>query len=59
MREGMKKLRDLKERTGELEIPDASLDQRLEHVLNLRAMLTAAEAVMRGALAREESRGAH
>lgn len=59
LREGMKKLRDLKERTGELEIPDASLDQRLEHVLNLRAMLTAAEAVMRGALAREESRGAH
>lgn len=59
LREGMKKLRDLKERTGELEIPDASLNQRLEHVLNLRAMLTAAEAVMRGALAREESRGAH
>ncbi len=59
LREGMKKLRDLKERTGELEIPDASLNQWLEHVLNLRAMLTAAEAVMRGALAREESRGAH
>jgi len=53
------KLRDLKERAEELAIPDASPSRRFEHVFNLRAMLTAAEAVMRGALAREESRGAH
>ncbi len=59
LREGLTKLRDLKERAGELAIPDASPGWRLEHALNLRAMLTAAEAVMRGALAREESRGAH
>ena len=59
MREGIAKLRDLKERAGGLAVADASPSRRFEHVLNLRAMLTAAEAVMRGALAREESRGAH
>jgi succinate dehydrogenase / fumarate reductase flavoprotein subunit len=59
LREGIEKLRDLEERAGELRIPEASPSWRLEHVLNLRAMLTAAEAVMRSALAREESRGAH
>ncbi len=59
LREGITKLRDLKQRAGELAIPDAALGRRLEHALNLRAMLTAAEAVMRGAFAREESRGAH
>ena len=59
LREGLTKLRDLKERAGELAIPDGPPSGRFEHALNLRAMLTAAEAVMRGALAREESRGAH
>ncbi len=59
LREGLTKLRDLKKRAGELAIPDPSPSRRFEHALNLRAMLTAAEAVMRGALAREESRGAH
>jgi succinate dehydrogenase / fumarate reductase flavoprotein subunit len=59
LREGIVKLRDLKEHAGELAIPDASPSRRFEHVLNLRAMLTAAEAVLRSALAREESRGAH
>ena len=59
LREGLTKLRGLKERAGELAIPDASPSRRFEHAHNLRAMLIAAEAVMRGALAREESRGAH
>ena len=59
LREGLAKLRDLEERAGEINIPDASPGRHFEHALNLRAMLTAAEAVMRGALAREESRGAH
>ncbi len=59
LREGIRKLQDLKERAGKLEIPDASPGRRLERILNLRAMLTAAEAVMRAALEREESRGAH
>ena len=59
LREGIEKLRNLEERAGKLRIPDDSPGRSLEHVLNLRAMLTAAEAVMRSALAREESRGAH
>jgi succinate dehydrogenase / fumarate reductase flavoprotein subunit len=59
LREGLAKLRSLEERAGKLATPGASPDRRFEHALNLRAMLTAAEAVMRGALAREESRGAH
>ena len=59
LQEGIEKLRDLEARAGNLTFPDASPSRRLEHVLNLRAMMTAAEAVMRGALAREESRGAH
>jgi succinate dehydrogenase / fumarate reductase flavoprotein subunit len=44
LREGLAKLRDLKERAGKLAIPDASRGRRFEHALNLRAMLTAAEA---------------
>ena len=59
LREGIAKLRGLRERAGGLAIPDASPSRQFEHALNLRAMLTAAESVMRGALAREESRGAH
>ena len=59
LREGLAKLRDLKERAGQVAIPDGPSSRPFEHALNLRAMLTAAEAVMRGALVREESRGAH
>jgi succinate dehydrogenase / fumarate reductase flavoprotein subunit len=59
LREGLVKLRDLKEHAGEFPIPEASPSRRFENILNLRAMLTAAEAVLRSALAREESRGAH
>jgi succinate dehydrogenase / fumarate reductase flavoprotein subunit len=62
LREGIEGLRRLEERADGLEGSGASPDRSgrgLEHVLNLRAMLVAAEAVMRGALLREESRGAH
>jgi succinate dehydrogenase / fumarate reductase flavoprotein subunit len=59
LREGLAKLKDLEERAGDLAIPGASPSRHFEHALNLRAMLVAAEAVVRGALAREESRGAH
>jgi succinate dehydrogenase flavoprotein subunit len=59
LREGLEKLRGLKERAGGLGLPAAPAGRDLERALNLRAMLVAAEAVMRGALAREESRGAH
>ena len=60
LREGIGKLRDLKGRVSKLRGSGTPADGRgLERVFNLRAMLVAAEAVMRGALAREESRGAH
>ncbi len=59
LREGIEGLRNFQERAGELAIPSTPPGRQLEHVLNLRAMLTAAEAVLRSALAREESRGAH
>ncbi|MBA2713241.1 MAG: FAD-binding protein, partial [Rubrobacteraceae bacterium] len=62
LREGIEELRRLEERADQLEGSGASPDrsgQGLERGLNLRAMLVAAEAVMRGALLREESRGAH
>ena len=60
LREGLAKLRDLKERASGLGVSGAPANDRgLEGVFNLRAMLVAAEAVVRGALAREESRGAH
>jgi succinate dehydrogenase / fumarate reductase, flavoprotein subunit len=59
LREGIEKLKDLEERAGELAIPGASASGQFEQALDLRAMLTAAEAVLRSALVREESRGAH
>ena len=63
LREGIEHLRRLKERADGLGYPGVSAGhpsgRGLENVLNLRAMLVAAEAVMRGALLREESRGAH
>jgi succinate dehydrogenase / fumarate reductase flavoprotein subunit len=59
LRSGLEKLRGLKGRAGEVGLPDTPAGRDLERVFNLRAMLVAAEAVMRGALAREESRGAH
>jgi succinate dehydrogenase / fumarate reductase flavoprotein subunit len=62
LREGLDRLRGLRERAGDLEVPDDPADRFgrwLERALDLGAMLVAAEAVVRGALAREESRGAH
>jgi succinate dehydrogenase / fumarate reductase flavoprotein subunit len=59
LREGIGKLRGIEERAGQLWLSGTPADRGLERAFNLRAMLTAAEAVMRGALAREESRGAH
>ena len=62
LREGIEGLRRVEDRADRLEVRDASSHRPargLEHALNLRAMLVVAEAVMRGALLREESRGAH
>jgi succinate dehydrogenase flavoprotein subunit len=62
LREGIEGLRRVEDRADRLEVRDAFSHRPargLEHALNLRAMLIVAEAVMRGALLREESRGAH
>jgi succinate dehydrogenase / fumarate reductase flavoprotein subunit len=62
LREGLDGLRSLRERAGDLVAPDDPSDlagRWLERALDLGAMLVAAEAVVRCALAREESRGAH
>jgi len=62
LREGLEGLRQLEGLAEGHEVRDGSPDssaRALERTLNLRAMLVAAEAVMRGALLREESRGAH
>lgn len=59
LEEGLGKLEMLKEKAGSLSVAGEPSDQNLEQALNLRFMLTAAEAVLRGALLREESRGAH
>ena len=59
LQEGLEKLRSLRERACDLKAPNAFQGRWLERVFDLRAMLVAAEAVVRGALDREESRGAH
>jgi succinate dehydrogenase / fumarate reductase flavoprotein subunit len=62
LREGLEGLMRLEKRAGGLKAgnaPSSGSARGLERALNLRAMLLTAEAVMRGALLREESRGAH
>ena len=62
LRGGLEGLLSLRERAHGLKAPDSSSGHPgrwLERALDLRAMLVAAEAVVRGALAREEPRGAH
>ena len=59
---GLEVLLSLRERAPGLKAPDSSSGHPgrwLERALDLRTVLLAAEAVVRGALAREESRGAH
>lgn len=57
--EGLSGLKKLKDKAGSLSLTGDSRERALEQALNLRFMITAAEAVLRGALLREESRGAH
>jgi succinate dehydrogenase / fumarate reductase flavoprotein subunit len=53
LRAGLEKLSDIKRQAG------SAGSERFEAAANLRFMLVAAEAVLRGALMRRESRGAH
>lgn len=57
LKEGFAKLELLRRKAGSLAVKGAN--RKFEHAVNLRFMLLAAEAILRGALAREESRGAH
>ena len=58
LREGLARLADVRERTTDLAVgPPTS--ESFEFAVDIEFMLTAAETVLRGALARDESRGAH
>ncbi|WP_136716298.1 L-aspartate oxidase [Halorientalis salina] len=59
LRAGLSTLQNLHERTGDLRVEGDRTDQDFELAVDLSFMLTLAEGILRGALAREESRGAH
>ncbi|MBA2441675.1 MAG: FAD-dependent oxidoreductase [Rubrobacter sp.] len=59
LREGLGKLEQIRRRAESLRVPGGPTSPEFEQALNLRFMLPAAETVLRGALLREESRGAH
>jgi succinate dehydrogenase / fumarate reductase flavoprotein subunit len=57
--EGLDRLADLRERTADLRLDGDRTSVAFELAVDLSFTLTAAEAVLRGALLRGESRGAH
>jgi succinate dehydrogenase / fumarate reductase flavoprotein subunit len=60
LRRGLDRVAELRELAGEVDVrPTSEGYADLAHALDLRASLLAAEATLLGALAREESRGAH
>jgi succinate dehydrogenase / fumarate reductase flavoprotein subunit len=61
MTEGLRKIRELRERFKRVAVQDKSkvYNSNLMHVLETENLLALAEAVMMAALAREESRGGH
>jgi succinate dehydrogenase / fumarate reductase flavoprotein subunit len=60
LRNGLREIQSLREAAEDVDVrPGAEGWTDLAHVLDLRAGLTVAEATVRGALARRESRGAH
>jgi succinate dehydrogenase / fumarate reductase flavoprotein subunit len=60
LRQGLEKLRETRAAARDVDVrPDAEGYQDLAIALDLRSSLAAAEATLRSALAREESRGAH
>ena len=60
LRRGLERVAELRERAREVDVrPTAEGYADLAHALDLRASLAAAEATLLGALARNESRGAH
>jgi len=61
MREGLDEIKKIQEQVGHVSLQnkERKLNQALIRFLELEGMLLLAEAVARGALAREESRGSH
>ena len=61
MQEGLRKIKDLQERSHHISLTnrDSAVNQALVRYLELEGMLQLAEVVALGALAREESRGSH
>lgn len=61
MQEGLKKIRDLKARFGNISIKDKGhvYNSNLQNALEIENLLDLAEAIAVAAIAREESRGAH
>jgi succinate dehydrogenase / fumarate reductase, flavoprotein subunit len=59
LREGLAALDDLRRRADALRVPAPLHEGPFEQLFDLRCMLLAAECILRGALARDESRGAH
>jgi succinate dehydrogenase / fumarate reductase flavoprotein subunit len=56
---GLDRLAEVRERTADLAVEGGLTGEGFELAVDLSFMLTVAEGVLRGALAREESRGAH
>jgi succinate dehydrogenase / fumarate reductase flavoprotein subunit len=61
MREGLRRIRDIRERSGRVSFRnrESAVNQALVRYLELEGMLRLAEVVALGAIAREESRGSH
>jgi succinate dehydrogenase / fumarate reductase flavoprotein subunit len=59
LREGLTRVRDIRQRTADLQVDSDRTSEAFEFAIDLSFMLTAAESILRGALLREESRGAH
>jgi succinate dehydrogenase / fumarate reductase flavoprotein subunit len=59
LREGLDRLAAIRERTADLRLDGDRTSESFELAVDLSFVLTVAESVLRGALLREESRGAH
>ncbi len=59
LQRGLERLEDLRRRGQSLDVGGGTSGRKIEHAVNLRFMILAAEAILRAALMREESRGAH
>ncbi|NUC73123.1 FAD-binding protein [Haloterrigena sp. SYSU A558-1] len=59
LRAGLEELEALRDRTGELRVEGGLTSRSFEFAVDLSFSLTVAEAMLRAALARTESRGAH